>query len=139
MVRGRRGVWGGGTPALPVPVLRDAVERELAGVSLRQAAREIGISPNGLRNFVAGASPRLTTRRRFERWLASRPNPSGGPSVGRFLELVEGLSPDLAPRDARAIARHLTEDLVDAYHRTDRPLPRWVRELASHYDTGAPE
>jgi hypothetical protein len=58
---GRRGV-----PTLPVPLLRDAVARELARMSLRQASRQIAISPNGLRNFVSGAAPRTTTRVKLE-------------------------------------------------------------------------
>ena len=43
MNAGRRSV-----PTLPVPILRDAVARETAGLSLRKAAREISLSPNGL-------------------------------------------------------------------------------------------
>lgn len=54
---GRRGV-----PTLPVALLREAIERETARISLRRAAKEIAISPNGLRNFLNGSVPRTATQ-----------------------------------------------------------------------------
>jgi hypothetical protein len=120
-----------------VPLLRAQVERELAVVSLRRAAREIGISPNALRNFVRGADPRSSTRHRLERWLASRPGPSRGPSVAAFVRLLERVTPDLPPTDATGLGRDVSRLLVDAYRRRRLPAPRWVRELARHYGAGA--
>src|SRR5437667_5696762 len=67
MNAGRRSV-----PTLPVPILRDAVARETAGLSLRKAASEITVSPNGLRNFLKGSVPHPATRGKLERWLAAR-------------------------------------------------------------------
>src|SRR6266567_4998759 len=59
-------------PALPVPLLRDAIGRETARMSLRSAAAAISISPNGLRNFLNGSVPRSATRAKLERWLAGQ-------------------------------------------------------------------
>src|SRR5437867_10649015 len=67
MSGGRRNV-----PTLPVPLLRDAVARETARLSLRQAAAQISLSPNGLRNFLNGSAPRSATRAKLERWLSSQ-------------------------------------------------------------------
>ena len=122
-----------GVAALPVPVLRDAVERELAWVSLRQAAAEIGISPNALRNFVRGATPRLTTRVRLGRWLAGRAPPEESASVSTIVRLLGEVSPDLSPRETAAIGRDLAESILSAYQRRRLPPPRWVRELARQY------
>lgn len=130
--RGRGGPLG--IPTLPVPALRAAVERELSQISLRQAAREIGLSPNALKNILAGAEPRRATRVRLERWLQSRPAAGSGPSLQRFLNLLGALTPDLPAAETEAIARHLTDDLLQAYDRVRVPPPRWVRELARHYN-----
>jgi hypothetical protein len=122
-----------GGAGLPVPLLRTAVERELAAISLREAARQIGLSPNALRNFVRGAEPRATTRHRLERWLADRPGAAPGPSLSNFVQLLENITPDLPAREAAALGREMSELLLDAYRRRQIPPPRWVREVARHY------
>src|SRR2546426_12332044 len=52
-------------PTLPVPLLRDGLARQTAQFSLRRVAREVGLSPNGLRDFLRGATPRRKSRRPF--------------------------------------------------------------------------
>lgn len=126
---------GAAPVVLPVPALRAAVERELADLSLRRAAREIGLSPNALKNFLNGAVPRRTTRARLERWLRSRPAERGAPSLQRFLRLVGEITPDLPSGEAAAIGREVSRLILDAYRRQQIPPPRWVRELAQHYRT----
>src|SRR5438132_12218580 len=83
MSPGRRNV-----PALPVPLLRDAVGRETARMSLRRAAAAISISPNGLRNFLNGSVPRSVTRGKLERWLGGGRR---GPRQSNLGELVRWL------------------------------------------------
>src|SRR3989449_4473596 len=80
MSPGRRNV-----PTLPVPLLRDAVGRETARLSLRRAAAAISISPNGLRNFLNGSVPRSATRAKLERWLANQQHVSRPPNVGQLV------------------------------------------------------
>ena len=123
-------------PTLPVPLLRDAVAREVARRSLRQASREIGISPNGLRNFLNGAAPRSSTRGKIERWVAARGTTGRPPTVGHLVRLLGEIGTDLPPRQASALGRGVAELLVAAYESRRMPPPRWVRELAGHY--GAP-
>ena len=45
--------------------LRDAARAHAESTSLRQAAREIGMSPTGLHNFIVGTAPYLTTVRKL--------------------------------------------------------------------------
>ncbi len=122
-------------PTLPATLLRDAVARALATTSLRQAAREIGLSPNALRNFLAGAAPRMNTRARLERWLASRRAAATdrAPTVGRLVQLIGELARELSPAQASQLGRETAQFLLDAYHARQLPPPRWVRELAGHY------
>src|SRR5205807_4409032 len=87
MSPGRRNV-----PALPVPLLRDAVGRETARMSLRRAAAAISISPNGLRNFLNGSVPRRATRAKPERRLPDQQHVSRPPHVGPLLRLLHELA-----------------------------------------------
>jgi transcriptional regulator with XRE-family HTH domain len=120
-------------PALPVFLLRDAVARELATTSLRQAAGEIGLSPNALRNFVRGAEPRLATRAKLEQWVAARRETERRPSVGRLVRLLSELGAELSPTQTAQLGRETARFLLDAYEARRLPPPRWVRELAAHY------
>ena len=120
-------------PTLPATLLRDAVARQLATLSLRQAASEIGLSPNALRNFLAGAEPRATTRAKLERWLATRRTDEQGPRVGDLVRLIGELAGDLSPAQGTALGRETARFLLDAYQARRIAPPRWVRELASHY------
>ncbi len=125
-------------PSLPAAVLRDAVAREVATLSLRRAAGEIGLSPNGLRNFLAGAIPRPATRARLEAWLGGRRPNQSGPSMGALVRLLGELSADLPARERAALGQDVAEFLVRAYRDRRLPPPRWVRELASHYRARPP-
>src|SRR2546430_13080818 len=79
-------------PALPVPLLRDAIGRETARMSLRRAATAISISPNGLRNFLNGSAPRSATRAKLERWLAEQQHVSRPPNLGQLVRLLNELA-----------------------------------------------
>lgn len=120
-------------PTLPATLLRDAVARQLASISLRQAASQIGLSPNALRNFLAGAEPRATTRAKLERWLAARKTHEQRPRVADLVELIGDLAAELSPAQAAALGRETARFLVGAYQERHRPPPRWVRELADYY------
>src|SRR2546429_6126424 len=97
---GRRNV-----PALPVPLLRDAVGRETARMSLRRAAAAISVSPNGLRNFLNGSAPRSATRAKLERWLADQQHVSRPPHVGQLVRLLNELAGGLSPPPTALPAR----------------------------------
>ena len=94
-----------GVPTLPMTLLRDAVAREVARQSLRHAAGQIALSPNGLRNFLNGAAPRSATRVKLERWLAAQQRVSRPPNVGQFVRLLGELAGDLSPQQTLALSR----------------------------------
>ena len=125
---GRRSV-----PTLPVPILRDAVARETAGLSLRKAAREIAVSPNGLRNFLKGSVPHPATRAKLERWLGTRGRGSRPPSIGQLIRLVGELGAELSPGQAAQLGRDIAELLARAYEVRRLGPPRWVLDLVRHY------
>src|SRR2546428_13555161 len=84
-------------PALPVPLLRDAIGRETARMSLRRAAAAISISPNGLRNFLNGSAPRSATRAKLERWLPQQQHVSPPPHAGQLGRLANELAGGPSP------------------------------------------
>jgi hypothetical protein len=128
MSAGRRSV-----PTLPVPVLRDAVARETARLSLRRAARQMSISPNGLRNFLNGSAPHRSTRTKLERWLAAQGRVSRPPSVGQLVRLLNELSADLSARQATELGRAIAALLAEAYEARRLSPPRWVQHLLRYY------
>jgi hypothetical protein len=133
VVRKRNRVARIGTPGLPVAVVRATVEREVAHASLRGVAANIGLSPNALRNFIRGATPRAATRAKLERWIAGLPREASGPRVSAFSRLIVEATPGLPPREATTVGRELTRAILSAYERRQLPPPRWVRELSRHY------
>jgi hypothetical protein len=128
MSPGRRNV-----PALPVPLLRDAVGRETARMSLRRAAAAISISPNGLRNFLNGSVPRSATRAKLERWLADQQHVSRPPNVGQLVRLLNELAGDLSTQQTAMLAGDIAGLLATAYDARRLSPPRWVQDLLRHY------
>lgn len=128
MKPGRRGV-----PTLPVQVLRDAVARETARLSLRRAAKEISLSPNGVRNFLNGSEPRSATRTKLERWLAGQGRVTRPPNVAQLVRLLGELSGDLSPQQTMALGRDIGALLAEAYEVRRLAAPRWVHDLLRHY------
>src|SRR2546428_8547072 len=111
MSPGRRNV-----PTLPVPLLRDAVGRETARLSLRRAAAAISISPNGLRNFLNGSVPRSATRAKLERWLADQQHVSRPPNVGQLVRLLNELAGDLSTQQSGKVGGGIAGLLPPAQH-----------------------
>ena len=122
-------------PTLPVPLLRDGLARQAAQFSLRRVAREVGMSPNGLRDFLHGATPRSANRVKLERWLAAQGQISRPPNVGQFVRLLNELAVDLSPKQALELGRSLAGLLVESYEMRRLSPPRWVRDLLRQYES----
>ena len=120
-------------PTLPIPLLQDAVARQVARFSLRRVAREVSMSPNGLRDFLRGATPRSSTRGKLERWLAAQGQVTRPPNVGQFVRLLAELSSDLSPQQTEQLGREIAALLVRSYEVRRLSPPRWVQELLRHY------
>lgn len=57
---------------LEMEAVRDALRRDLDDTSLRDLARQIGITPTALANFRDGAHPYQKTLAKLRRWMAAR-------------------------------------------------------------------
>lgn len=120
-------------PTLPISLLRDGTAREAARYSLRRVAREVGMSPNGLRDFLQGATPRSATRAKLERWLADQGTETRPPNVGQFVHLLNQLAVDLSPDQKTQFGRAIGQLLVESYETRRLSAPRWVQALLRHY------
>lgn len=54
--------------AAEIESIRETLRLYMDRVSLRQASREVGMSPTGLSNFVNGAEPYVRTVRKLRTW-----------------------------------------------------------------------
>jgi hypothetical protein len=91
------------------------------------------MSPNGVRDFARGATPRGLTRAKLERWLTMEGRVTRPPNVGQFIRLLNELSGDLAPQQTAQLGRDVAGLLVAAYETRALSPPRWVQHLLRHY------
>ncbi len=118
---------GDGTP---LARLRAAVATEVAALGLRPVAREIGIDPKSVTDFVNGAAPRSTTRQKLERWYVQRLASGGGAvDVEAARAALQVLVQDLAPAYREEAVRAAADLWVEVYRRFEAPLPGWLEAL----------
>lgn len=118
--------------AAPLARLREAVEREVATRSLRNAARQVGMSPTGLQKFLAGTSPSDATCRKLERWGFERAAAGDAPTAETAAAVLRVLVGELPPRRHPEAVDRLLAVLEAAY---EGASPPWLegarRELAA--------
>lgn len=118
-----------------IPQLRTAVIERVERTSLRSAAREIGMSPTGLKKFLDGNMPYTKTIHRLRRW---------------YLHHAADARQDISEEDAFAALRVLVHDLPaaaqaetiagmlrcmeESYGRSHRDVPAWVAEMRERYN-----
>ena len=106
-----------GVAAPGVEALREALRQHILRTSLRTAAREVGMSPTGLRGFVDGASPYVKTLRRTQAWYAHREMYEGDPDVAEA-HAIEVLVASV-PEARRGLARAQLAAMIAELRRTD--------------------
>ncbi|HET7228843.1 MAG TPA: hypothetical protein VFJ16_02440 [Longimicrobium sp.] len=132
------------TRSLPLPkegasigTLRQAARIYVDATSLRHAARDIGMSPTGLRGFIDGADPYVKTTRKLTEWyvreIQSRSGELSRDSAGSALSLlVQHL-----PAQQRGLTMLQILDLLDRRCReTSTARPAWLVDLREEGGTG---
>jgi hypothetical protein len=98
--------------------------------SLRGVAREIGMSPTGLKKFLLGTAPYSPTLRRLRRWYVHHAElPSGELEYHDAQAAVALLTHDLPAESRREAVECVLDCLGRGYDASGRPRPRWVEEL----------
>lgn len=111
-----------------VEAMREAVRLAVSAKSLRAVAREVGLSPMGLSNFLNGRQPYTATRRKLTLWYAEHGSQLGAreDAVRAALDiLLEGL-----PTKGRERGMEAVLEVVERMHRDSRTQPpAWLRVL----------
>lgn len=119
--------------AVPLGVLRRAVASRATATSQRQVAREIGLSPRGLRKFLDGAKPHTATRVKLERWyVRAALDLPGSIPVTAARAALQVLLGDLPSRRKRAAADRLLDIVEEAHEAEALPIPNWLSALRQH-------
>jgi hypothetical protein len=120
--------------------LRDMAAARVESTSLRGVAREIGMSPTGLKKFLMGTDPYSPTVRRLRKWyLHHTALPTGEVSIHDASAAVVVLLNDLQPEPRRDASDALLDALERAYDASGRPRPRWITELRAQFGRPRPE
>jgi hypothetical protein len=112
-----------------IETYRAAVLARVERTSLRQAAREIGLSPSGLQKFIDGAQPYRNTIRKLEAWYVRRTErDSGNHSPGTVAVAVHILG-SLSPIETRDT---FVERLMGHLESVLPAEERWRAEFVEH-------
>ena len=119
--------------------LRETAAARVENTSLRRVAREIGMSPTGLKKFLLGTAPYSPTLRRLRNWYVNHGALQGGTVVLQdAAAAISILVHDLGPAPRQATAGCLLECVGRGYDQSGRARPGWVAELRSTLDAGEP-
>lgn len=115
-VRGRPG---------EVARLRAALRDAVGSRTLRGVAEELGMSPTGLSNFIAGTQPYGPTLHRLRAWaerngIGGTPPPVDADQLRRYVETLP---------DPDAGVRLLLDAVDEAYATAKMFAPEWVRQV----------
>jgi hypothetical protein len=115
--------------------MREAAAARVENTSLRSVAREIGMSPTGLKKFLQGTAPYSPTLRRLRNWYVQYAAVQAGEvqkqdATAALAVLVHDLSPD--PR--RTAASCVLDCVSRGYDESGKTRPVWVNELRAQYE-----
>jgi len=115
--------------------LREAAVARVENSSLRGVAREIGMSPMGLRNFLHGTEPYAPTLRRLRNWYVKYAAlRSGNVHTEDATAALAVLVHDLAPAPRRQAAATVLDAVGRGYEQSGVAMPEWVAELRTRYE-----
>ncbi len=118
-------------PELPsMTRVRDELTLRVEGTSLRNVAREVGMSPSGLDRFLDGSVPYAMSRRKlFSWWIRHAAEEAPALKADAAARALEALV-STAPEGSRsAAAGKLLDHLEHTYGARGSTPPPWIREL----------
>ncbi|HEX8691950.1 MAG TPA: hypothetical protein VF746_06005 [Longimicrobium sp.] len=110
--------------------IRQALEQAVARASLRSVARDLGMSPTGLRGVIDGSAPYVKTWDKLQVWFAlyqkdaSRDLPAG--TIAHFLRR---LLRDVPERSQPGAAARVLNGFDEAFRFAGVQAPGWIAEI----------
>lgn len=122
-----------GEPRISVRVLRQAAREAMERTSSRAVARDVDMSPLGLREFIAGAEPRASTVRKLTAWyLRQREHGSDAPVDAETAEAAIAFLLEHIPAHHRDDTRAALLELIRSKGRqVGVASPAWIEDLGS--------
>lgn len=119
-----------------VDAIREAARLAVEATSLRAVARAIGMSPMGLKHFLAGTKPYRATERKLTAWYMVYQAESGGFPVDAARRSLEVLTEGI-PIDRRGGSQDwLLSQVRDMYADLGSRPPGWLKLLLDERDEG---
>ena len=114
--------------------LRESAAARVENTSLRSVAREIGMSPTGLKKFLQGTAPYSPTLRRLRNWYVQfAAVRSGAVELQDATAALAVLVHDLSPDPRRVAADCVLECVTRGYEQSGKARPGWVDDLRTQY------
>ena len=120
-----------GEPRISVRVLRQAAREAMERTSSRAVARDVDMSPLGLREFIAGAEPRSATIRKLTAWyIRQREHGSDAPVDAETAEAAIAFLLEHISSQHRNEVRMAVIGLIDSEgKRRGAVEPAWLAEI----------
>ena len=114
---------------IPVEGIREAARLAVEAGSLRSVARQVGMSPMGLRHFIDGRAPYASTLRKLNTWYVQHADGRRDLSEAAARAALSVLL-DAIPEPSRDQAAAALLDTLEQVHREygARP-PAWLARL----------
>ena len=117
-----------------IPLMREAAMERVERTSLRAAAREIGMSPTGLKKVLDGNMPYTKTVHRLRRWYLQHAGDAREElSEDEAHAALSVLVHDLPPGTRAYTVASMVDCVVQGYARTRRDVPAWVTGIRERW------
>ena len=117
-----------------VDYLRGMLAERVEATSLRRVAREVGMSPTGLKKFLLGTAPYSPTLRRLRKWYLHHAAVPTGMLVRDDAKIaLDVLTYDVTPAYRGETVAALLDRLTEGYLRSGKPQPGWIAELRAEF------
>lgn len=109
--------------------IREALELRVEQTSLRSTAREVGLSPSGLRKFLDGANPYSPTELKLQRWYVRETRPDYGSALtaAGAENALRILTQDIPSSRRDEVVERIHRVLLEEYEQEGRRPPEWLR------------